>query len=159
MRRRYAFFLVFLLFVFGGIYRIMYPYSAAGIQKGLEDMPHAILKNKQALLTIIEENAGQYIGQSDAMLRRFALYFPLPLCSVDLRNAKQVSFRLWDSVPEGSRYVYYCPEDRYQISSEKTASPTDPEGRIVNLGINGEGYLYYKRMLPCWYYVESFLPT
>lgn len=157
MKRNLAF--VLLLFLFIGILFCIDPFTRTEntdmhvlCKKNLE-------KNHDILLKKIHMYQGECVARGSKAFGSFSALFDGDLAYVDLRNSGKTVFSFSVLSPETSKRLIYCPENRIQIVSNTFLEGDENEVRVENLGINGKGYIWCKRLKTCWFYWESYLPT
>ena len=111
------------------------------------------------LLEKIQIYQGAYIDHEDEAFRKFSKFFDAKITSIDLRTASESVFTFDPGWSITSFELIYCKNRRINIGADTVFSEEMDELRLEHLGINGEGYIYCKRIKPSWIYREIFLPT
>lgn len=111
------------------------------------------------LLEQIQAYQGAYIDHEDEAFRKFSVLFDAKLMSIDLREANESYFTFDPGWSSTSFELIYCKNRQINIGADTVFSEEMDELRLEHLGINGEGYIYCKRIKLSWIYREIFLPT
>ena len=122
------------------------------LEKNLADHDAEIIK-------LIQIHQGKYIDSSDEEFKQFSALFDAILVAVDLRSDDRISFYFHSIYPNTDLKLVYCKSNKIVINASTVLSDNAEELRMEHLGINGEGYIYCKRIKQYWFYYESSIPT
>ena len=122
------------------------------LEKNLADRDTEIIK-------LIQIHQGKYIDSSDEEFKQFSALFDAILVAVDLRSDDRIFFYFYSIYPETDLILAYCKSNKMVIYASTVLSDNAEELRMEHLGINGEGYIYCKRIKQYWFYCELSIPT
>ena len=111
------------------------------------------------IIKLIQIHQGEYIDSSDKEFKQFSALFDAILVAVDLRSDDGISFSFHSIYPNTDLKLVYCKSNKIVINVSTVLSDNADELRMEHLGINGDGYIYCRRIEPCWFYYESSIPT
>lgn len=115
-------------------------------------------ENHDALLTLMRSHQGEFIDRDSEGFRSFSAFFDGDLACVDLRDPNGIVFSFSSFHPETAKRLIYCPDNRIQIQADTFLEEAEEELRLEKLGA-GDGYIWCIRLMECWFYWESYLPT
>ena len=99
------------------------------------------------------------ILSDDEEFKQFSALFDAILVAVDLRSDDSISFYFYSIYPETDLILAYCKSNKMVIYASTVLSDNAEELRMEHLGINGDGYIYCKRIKQYWFYCELYIPT
>jgi len=115
-------------------------------------------ENHDALLSLMRTHQGQWIDRDSEAFRSFSVFLDGDLSYVDLREPENIVFSFSTLHPENSKRLIYCPDNRIRIQADTFLEKDKEELRLEKLGA-GDGYIWCIRLMECWFYWESYLPT
>lgn len=119
-------------------------------------------QSHEDLLGLMQVYRGQRLSHDTQGFGAFSALFDARVSAVDLRNPDSGVSISFATLSDVTKSLIYCTDDRCGMpwTSANTALEQDAdELRLEGLGINGKGYIECRRIMPCWFYYEAYLPT
>lgn len=145
--------------LFAAILVICAFYLAAPRSEPLAICVADVEKHQHKLEALVSDYQGEHMDSSDDGYAQFDALLRLKLMAVDLRHSERMVFHFSTALPETSRTLCYCPDDRYVIDEMYTVTAKNGDFRLENIGLGGRGYIQCSRICEGWFYVDAYYPT